>query len=92
MKLSERKGERVVIGFAAETNDVISYAQAKLRRKGCDLIIANDVSRADSTFGADTSRIAFVTTEGVEQLDTLPLAQVAERIADRLVTLLNKLP
>ena len=90
--LSERKGERVVIGFAAETNDVISYAQAKLRRKGCDLIIANDVSRADSTFGADTSRIAFVTTEGVEQLDTLPLAQVAERIADRLVTLLNKLP
>lgn len=87
--LSERKGQRVVVGFAAETNDVISYAQAKLARKGCDLIVANDVSRSDSTFGADTSRIAFVDAAGVEQLDTLPLAQVAERIIDRLALLLG---
>ena len=87
--LSERKGERVVVGFAAETNDVIPYAQAKLARKGCDVIVANDVSRSDSTFGADTSRIAFVTADGVEQLDTLPLPQVAERIADRVAELLE---
>ncbi len=88
--LSERKGRRVVVGFAAETNDLISYAQAKLERKGCDLIVANDVSRSDSTFGADTSRIAFVDAGGVEQLDTLPLPQVAERIVDRLVALLGE--
>ena len=41
--LSSEKGERVVVGFAAETNDLIAYAQAKLARKGCDLIVANDV-------------------------------------------------
>lgn len=87
--LSERKGERPVIGFAAETEELIPYATAKLARKGCDLIVANDVSRPDSTFGADTSRIAFVSPQGVEQLDTLPLAQVAERICDRLVGLLG---
>ena len=88
--LSARKGDRVVIGFAAETNDLIAYAQAKLARKGCDLIVANDVSRKDSTFGADTSKISFVTADGVEEFDTLPLAQVAENIIDRLATLLEE--
>lgn len=87
--LSAEKGERVVVGFAAETNDVIPYALAKLARKGCDLIVANDVSRTDSTFGSDTSRIAFVSASGVEELDTLPKSQVAEKIIDRLVGLLE---
>ncbi len=87
--LSSKKGERVVVGFAAETNDVIPYAQAKLARKGCDLIVANDVSRSDSTFGSDTSRIAFVSAGGVEELDTLPKSQVAEKVIDRLVALLE---
>jgi phosphopantothenoylcysteine decarboxylase/phosphopantothenate--cysteine ligase len=68
---------------------VIPYAQAKLARKGCDLIVANDVSRSDSTFGSDTSRIAFVSAGGVEELDTLPKSQVAEKIIDRLVALLE---
>ena len=90
--LSAEKGDRVVIGFAAETNDLIAYAQAKLARKGCDLIVANDVSRKDSTFGADTSKISFVSAEGVDELDTLPLAQVAERIIDRLAGLLEVRP
>lgn len=87
--LSARKGSRVVVGFAAETNDLIAYAQAKLARKGCDMIVANDVSRADSTFGADTSRVSFVTAQGVEDLETLPLPQVAEQIVDRLARLLE---
>ena len=87
--LSARKGSRVVVGFAAETNDLISYAQAKLARKGCDLIVANDVSRKDSTFGADTSRISFVSPDGVEELETLPLSEVAARICDRLAGLLE---
>lgn len=87
--LSERKGERVVVGFAAETNDLISYAQAKLARKGCDLIVANDVSRKDSTFGADTSKISFVSAEGVDELETLPLTEVARHIINRLAALLD---
>lgn len=87
-ELSAARDGRVVVGFAAETNDLIANAQAKLARKGCDLIVANDVSRADSTFGADTSRIAFVGEDGVEQLETLPLAEVAEAIIDRVAALL----
>lgn len=88
--LSARKGERVVIGFAAETNDLIAYAQAKLARKGCDLIVANDVSRKDSTFGADTSKISFVSADGVEELETMPLSEVARAIIDRLAHLLGE--
>ena len=87
--LSKRKGDRVVVGFAAETNDLISYAKAKLARKGCDMIVANDVSRKDSTFGADTSRVSFVTESGVEDMETLPLEQVAREIIDRVARLLE---
>lgn len=86
--LSAVKGERVVIGFAAETNDVIGYARAKLARKGCDVVVANDVSRKDSTFGADTSRISLVSAQGVEDFDTMPLPDVARTIIDRLARLL----
>ena len=75
--LSNAKKDQVVIGFAAETNNVLEHAQAKLERKGCSMIVANDVSRPDSTFGSDTDRVAFVTPQGVEQLETLPLEGVA---------------
>ena len=86
-ELSRAKGDRVVVGFAAETDSLLENARAKLERKGCDLIVANDVSRADSTFGADTSRVAFVWPDRTEQLDTLPLGQVAAAICDRVAAL-----
>ncbi len=85
--LSRQKGERIVVGFAAETNDLIENAQSKLARKGCDVIVANDVSRPDSTFGADTSRIALVDALGVEQFETMPLDEVANAILDRVARL-----
>lgn len=83
-ELSAAKGARKVVGFAAETHDLMANAQAKLARKGCDMIVANDVSRADSTFGSDTDRVAFVYADHVEQLDTLPLASVASELLDRV--------
>jgi phosphopantothenoylcysteine decarboxylase/phosphopantothenate--cysteine ligase len=88
--LSARKGERVVVGFAAETDDLIDHARQKLERKGCDLIVANDVSRADSTFGSDTDRVAFVYPDRVEQMETLPLERVAAELMDRLGALLGE--
>lgn len=88
--LSARKGDRVVVGFAAETDDLLAHARQKLERKGCDLIVANDVSRADSTFGSDTDRVAFVYPDRVEQMDTLPLEQVAAELLDRLGALLGR--
>ena len=79
------KGSRVVVGFAAETDDLLAHAQEKLERKGADLIVANDVSRPESTFGADTNRVALVSAEGVEQLDTMPLPAVADAILDAVL-------
>ena len=87
-ELCEQKGERVVVGFGAETNDLLANARAKLASKGADAIVANDVSRADSTFGADTSRISVVTGDGVEDHETLPLDAVANIILDKTRELL----
>ena len=87
--LSKNRGERIVIGFAAETGNVIERARQKLARKGCDLIVANDVSRADSSFGSDTDTCALVSPHGVEQLDTMPKTEVAEVIIRKLATMLG---
>ena len=84
------KGSRVVVGFAAETDDLLAYAREKLERKGADLIVANDVSRPESTFGADTNRVALVGAGGVEQLDTMPLADVANAILDAVLQRLSR--
>ena len=79
------KGTRVVVGFAAETDDLLAHARGKLDRKRADLIVANDVSRPESTFGADTNRVALVSAEGVEQLETMPLPAVADAILDAVL-------
>lgn len=78
----------LLIGFAAETNDVIAHAQAKLARKGCDWIVANDVA-ADPMGGAN-NRVHIVSKDGVDSWDRLPKDAVArklmEKIADELET------
>ncbi|WP_144742968.1 bifunctional phosphopantothenoylcysteine decarboxylase/phosphopantothenate--cysteine ligase CoaBC [Enorma burkinafasonensis] len=78
--LAAAKGERVVVGFAAETDEAVAYAQAKLARKGCDAIVANDVSRADSGFGSDTDKAWWVTAGGVEELPLLTKGELAREI------------
>ncbi len=88
--LCGRKEGRVVVGFAAETNDLIGNAQSKLARKGADLIVANDVSRKDSTFGANTSRISLVYPDHVEDRPTQPLSDVANDVLDAVRDLLRR--
>ena len=83
-ELSRQKGERRVIGFAAETDNVVKYAERKLARKGCDAIIANDVSRADSGFGTDTNKAWIVSTAGTQELPVLTKPQLADTILDLL--------
>lgn len=91
-RLGSTKGEggrrRVVVGFAAETHDLVANAQAKLARKGCDLVVANDVSRDDSGFGTSTNHVLLVSAKGVDELPTLPKAEVAAHILDRVQGLL----
>ena len=86
-ELSRQKGERCVIGFAAGTDNVLEYAQRKLDRKGCDAIIANDVSRADSGFGTDTNKAWIVSTTGTQELPVLTKPQLADTILDLLQNL-----
>jgi len=66
MELGKRKKDQLLIGFAAETNDVIHYAQGKLEKKNADYIIANDVTEAGSGFGTDTNAVTLV-GENIEQ-------------------------
>ncbi|HXI90192.1 MAG TPA: bifunctional phosphopantothenoylcysteine decarboxylase/phosphopantothenate--cysteine ligase CoaBC [Blastocatellia bacterium] len=75
-------GSRVVIGFAAETENVIENARKKLKEKGADLIVANDVSALDSGFDVDHNRIALVSSEGVVELPLLSKQEAAARIID----------
>ena len=74
---------KLVIGFAAETDDVEAHAQAKLARKGCDWIVANDVS-IDGTMGGDENAVAIVSKGGIERWDRLPKGEVARRLAARI--------
>ena len=78
--LSAHKEGRVVIGFAAETGDPVAYGTAKLARKGCDAIVANDVSRPDSTFGSDTDKAWIISRAGTEELPALSKAELADRV------------
>ena len=78
----------LVVGFAAETNDVIAYAQAKLASKGCDWIVANDVS--GDVMGGDSNTIHLVTAQGVEDWPQLLKDAVADRLAARIAEALTE--
>lgn len=83
----------VVVGFAAETENLAVNAQAKLQKKGLNFIVANDVSAPDAGFGVDTNRVTLFGVDGtVETLPLLSKAEVAEQVVQRVVKLLNKLP
>lgn len=86
-----KRRKRVVrVGFAAETNEIVSYARTKLIAKHLDLLIANDVSRADSGFGTETNKVfIFHTTGEMEDLPVMPKSDVAKAIWDRIVPLLS---
>jgi phosphopantothenoylcysteine decarboxylase/phosphopantothenate--cysteine ligase len=76
---------KLVIGFAAETQDVVSNARAKLERKGADLIVANDVSPSTGIMGGTRNSVKLISREGVEQWPDLEKEEVAERLAALIV-------
>ena len=75
---------RLVVGFAAETNDLLANAQDKRRRKGCDWIVANDVSPATGIMGGTENEIQLVTEAGIEPWPRLGKDEVAQRLAQRI--------
>lgn len=86
-EMSRIKGHRVVVGFAAETNDLVGRASAKLVRKGCDAIVANDVSRTESTFGSDTNAVTWVSAQGAESLPCTGKQALAFELLRRAIAL-----
>jgi phosphopantothenoylcysteine decarboxylase/phosphopantothenate--cysteine ligase len=75
---------QLVIGFAAETDDIVANARAKRTRKGCDWILANDVSAGSGTFGGDRNTIHLVDDHGVEDWPVLTKTEVALRLVARI--------
>ena len=89
-ELGARGGGAVLVGFAAETSNVEANAKAKLIAKGCDMIVANDVSDPALGFGTDENRVLLVTPDATERLDVLPKRAIAREIVDRTVRLLEE--
>ncbi len=89
--LSEVKGNFLRVGFAAESEDMIENARQKLQKKQLDIIIANDITDADSGFGTDTNKVTLIDRDGnVESLPLMSKREVADRILDKVVGLLAK--
>ncbi len=85
--LGERKGKQVLVGFAAETHELLQNAQSKLREKNLDLIVANDVSQEGSGFRTDTNRVTLLWADGTQS--NLPLMSKRE-VARHLLTALRE--
>ena len=85
-KLPSRQSERrpLLVGFAAETHDVLAHARGKLERKAVDLIVANDVTKPGAGFDTATNAVTLVSMDGAEQVPLQSKTAVAGRILDRV--------
>jgi phosphopantothenoylcysteine decarboxylase / phosphopantothenate---cysteine ligase len=81
----------IVVGFAAETENLIEHAKAKLAGKACDLIVANDVSTATKVMGGTRNTVHLVTRDGVESWPEMSKQEVAERLMERLAAMAETL-
>lgn len=89
-ELGLTKGERVLVGFAAETSDAVAHARLKLAAKGLDLIVANDVSEPGQGFGSATNHVWFVSADDTEELPVMGKRDIARVLWDRLATAIRK--
>jgi phosphopantothenoylcysteine decarboxylase/phosphopantothenate--cysteine ligase len=89
--LGVAKGNFIKVGFAAESSKLVENAREKLKQKGLDLIVANDITASDSGFGTDTNQVTIINREDrIDSLPLLPKREVAEKVLDRVVELLPK--
>ncbi len=88
-----KRADQVLVGFAAETNDVIAYGQEKLKRKNADLFVANDVSRADIGFSADENEVHLLFADGrVVKVDKAPKRKIANAILNAAMEIYGSKP
>lgn len=88
-ELGRQKGDRLLVGFALETDDEEVHAEEKLRRKNFDFIVLNSLRDAGAGFRGDTNKVTFIDRAGREELPLLSKCEVARRIADKIETFLK---
>ena len=88
-ELGRQKGDRLLVGFALETDDEEAHAEEKLRRKNFDFIVLNSLRDAGAGFRGDTNKVTFIDRAGREELPLLSKREVARRIADKIETFLK---
>lgn len=89
--LGKKKKHQILIGFAAETNDLVKYAKKKMVKKNLDMIVANDVTLPGAGFNVETNIVKFITSDGkIEELPALSKEIVAEKILDKVLELTSK--
>lgn len=92
-ELGEAKQGQVLVGFAAETEDLLANAQEKLQRKNCDLLVANDVTSPGSGFSSDTNEVRLLFADGkVEEVPLMEKTCLADLLLDRVLTLVRQKP
>jgi phosphopantothenoylcysteine decarboxylase/phosphopantothenate--cysteine ligase len=94
LEVNARRGKsgfpRVVVGFAAESQNLLENAQSKLTRKGLDFIVANDISAQDAGFATDTNRVTLLDQDGQHPFDLTSKAHISEIIIEKVAKLLSK--
>ncbi|HUV45853.1 MAG TPA: phosphopantothenoylcysteine decarboxylase, partial [Dehalococcoidia bacterium] len=89
--LAEARGNFLRVGFAAESEDVVANAKKKLEEKQLDIIVANDITDADSGFEVDTNKVTLIDRNGkIESLPLLTKREVADKILDKVVGMMGK--
>jgi phosphopantothenoylcysteine decarboxylase/phosphopantothenate--cysteine ligase len=83
--LAAKKENRYIIGFAAETNNIIDYAKTKLQTKNADMIVANDVSDPTLGFASKSNKVWFITEDSTQETETITKKELANLILDKLV-------
>ena len=83
-EIGKNKNDKIVIGFAAETDNLIKNAQEKLKKKNADLIVANDVSQSGAGFGDDTNIAHLIYGSSIEELPIMPKSLLAQKILDKI--------
>ncbi len=90
-ELGRKKGQQILVGFAAETDELVANARKKLEKKGLDMIVANDVSRKDAGFGTDTNVARLIYRDGrIEDTGFLQKEQLADLILERIRDMIHE--
>lgn len=82
---SKKKDNQIVVGFCAESENVLEYAKEKIQKKGCDYLIANDISRADIGFSSDYNEVYVIDKDlNIEKIEKAPKSQIAKQILEKI--------